>query len=114
MNSILRTTAVTAVLSTLILITGCQYPGKVVSTQTSDVCPQCEMQTVTSPIKGLTYTKHVCPNCKTVVKQTVMNTGHASIVTAFLNEHLDKQRQRAEIESMDKRNLFKDPKKKPI
>jgi hypothetical protein len=66
MNSILRTTAATAVLSTLILIAGCQSPGKVVSTQTSDVCPLCEMQTVTSPIKGLTYTKHVCPNCKTV------------------------------------------------
>ena len=66
MNSILRTTAATAVLSTLILIVGCQSPGKVVSTQTSDVCPQCEMQTVTSPIKGLTYTKHVCPTCKTV------------------------------------------------
>ena len=38
----------------------------VISTNSSDVCPQCETQTVTSPIKGLTYTKHVCPHCKTV------------------------------------------------
>ena len=65
-NSILKTATTLAVLCTLILIVGCQTPGEVVSTQTSDVCPQCEIQTVTSPIKGLTYTKHVCPTCKTV------------------------------------------------
>ena len=66
MKSILKIAAASALLGTLVLIAGCQTPGKVVSTQTSDVCPQCEMQTVTSPIKGLTYTKHVCPTCKTV------------------------------------------------
>jgi hypothetical protein len=60
-----KTIATTALLSTLILIIGCQSPGKIVSTQTSDVCPQCEMQTVTTPIKGFTYTRHICPSCKT-------------------------------------------------
>lgn len=47
-------------------ITGCQTPGRVVSTEPSIVCPTCERQTVTSPIKGLKYKKHVCPQCKTV------------------------------------------------
>ena len=55
-----------SVLSALILISGCQTLGQVVSTEASEVCPQCETQTVTTPIKGLTYTKHVCPLCKTV------------------------------------------------
>jgi len=50
----------------LMTATGCQTPGKVVSTKKSDVCPTCEKQTVTTPIKGMKYTKHVCPNCKTV------------------------------------------------
>ena len=47
-----------------LLLTGCQIPGKVLSTETSSVCPACKTQTVTSPIKGLTYTKHICPMCK--------------------------------------------------
>ena len=66
MKSILKTTAAIAILGALTLIVGCQSPGKVVSTQTCEVCPQCEMQTVTSPVKGLTYTKHVCPGCGAV------------------------------------------------
>ena len=66
MKVILKITAILAVLCTFILTSGCQSPGKVVSTQASTVCPQCEMQTVTSPIKGLTYTRCVCPTCKTV------------------------------------------------
>lgn len=48
------------------LLTGCQIPGRVVSTETSRVCPLCRTQTVTSPIKGMTYKKHVCPDCKKV------------------------------------------------
>jgi hypothetical protein len=51
--------------SSLILISGCQTPGKVVSTLTSEVCPTCKNQTVTTPIKGLKYTRHVCPSCET-------------------------------------------------
>jgi len=48
------------------LLTGCQTPGKVVSEETSSVCPMCKTQMVTSPIKGLTVKKHVCPGCKNV------------------------------------------------
>jgi len=66
MKNIQKILTITIATCSLILIAGCQSPGKVVSTQTSVVCPQCEMQTVTSPIKGLTYTKHVCPGCKMV------------------------------------------------
>ena len=65
-NIIVKSAIALSVLSALILISGCQTPGKVVSTETSEVCPQCETQTVTTPIKGLTYTKHVCPMCKTI------------------------------------------------
>lgn len=45
---------------------GCRMPGKVVSTTKSDVCPMCRNEVRTTPLKGLTYTKHVCPGCKTV------------------------------------------------
>lgn len=48
------------------LLTGCQSPGRVLSTETSIACPMCKTQTVTSSIKGLTYKKHVCPGCKEV------------------------------------------------
>jgi hypothetical protein len=66
MKLIQKTIILTIATCSLILIAGCQSPGKIVSTQTSDICPQCTMQTVTTPIKGLTYTRHICPGCKTV------------------------------------------------
>ena len=65
-NAILQSAIALSVLCALVLAGGCQTPGKVVSTDSSDVCPQCETQTITTPIKGLTYTKHVCPMCKTI------------------------------------------------
>ena len=65
-KAILQSALALSVLGTLVLTGGCQTPGKVVSTEPSNVCPQCETQTVTTPIKGLTYTKHMCPMCKTV------------------------------------------------
>ena len=83
MKSILKATAATVVLGTLILIVGCQSPGKVVSTQTSDVCPQCEMQTVTSPIKGLTYTRHICPTCKDVETDAAKTSAALAIYTSM-------------------------------
>ena len=46
--------------------TGCQAPGKTLSTVKSPACPMCSMETRTAPIKGMTYTKMVCPGCKTV------------------------------------------------
>ena len=65
-NAILQSAIALSVLCALDLAGGCQTPGKVVSTNPSDLCPQCETQTVTTPIKGLTYTKHVCPMCKNI------------------------------------------------
>lgn len=71
MKTAITTTAAVVVavilgsLGLVTLLSGCQIPGKVVSTETSSVCPICKTQTVTSPIKGLTYTKMVCPSCHT-------------------------------------------------
>ncbi len=45
-------------------VAGCRLPGKVVSTEASTVCPTCSTETKTLPIKGLTYEKHICPECK--------------------------------------------------
>jgi len=53
-------------LCAMMATTGCQTSGKVVSTQQSEVCPTCKRQTVTTPIKGQKYTRHVCPKCETV------------------------------------------------
>lgn len=47
----------------MLVLTGCQMPGKTVATDSSVVCPNCKNETKTSPIKGLTYTKHICPQC---------------------------------------------------
>lgn len=58
--------AVTAGVATTALLTGCQAPGRVLSTTPSAACPMCETRTVTSPIMGLTVKKHVCPGCKEV------------------------------------------------
>ncbi len=53
-------------LGLLALPTGCQTPGKVVSKEISTACPTCTMETKTTAIKGVTYTKCVCPSCRTV------------------------------------------------
>jgi hypothetical protein len=69
MKAVYNITCAVAILaagvSIIALASGCQSPGKVLSVETSDVCPTCKMQTVTSPIRGLTYTKCVCPSCRT-------------------------------------------------
>lgn len=67
MDNIQKMLMISIAISSLILISGCQTPGKVVSTEASEVCPECKTETVTSPIKGLTYTKHTCPLCREVV-----------------------------------------------
>jgi len=53
-------------LGLLVVSMGCQVPGKLVSQQSSSLCPMCQMETRTASISGLTYTKCVCPSCKTV------------------------------------------------
>lgn len=49
-----------------VVLMGCQTPGKLVSSKECAVCPMCKTETRTAPIKGLTYTKQVCPLCHTV------------------------------------------------
>jgi len=49
-----------------ILLVGCQMPGKLVSEKKSSVCPTCKMETRTMAIKGMTYTKCICPSCQKV------------------------------------------------
>ena len=44
---------------------GCQTPGRLVSEETSQACPDCKTKTRTFVLKGLTYKKHICPGCKT-------------------------------------------------
>ena len=51
-----------------VLLVGCQTSGKLVSTEKSVVCPMCQTETRTAAVKGLTYTKHVCPGCKTITE----------------------------------------------
>lgn len=48
---------------------GCASPGKVVAQETSVACPECRTETKTTPLKGLTYEKHVCGKCKTTVEE---------------------------------------------
>ena len=68
-------------LGSVALLSGCQLPGKVVSTESSSVCPMCKTQTVTSPIKGLTYTKMVCPSCHT---ETTLDPGQEEILRNYV------------------------------
>ena len=48
------------------LLSGCQSPGTVVSSKPVINCPDCHEQVVTSRIKGLDYTRVVCPMCHKV------------------------------------------------
>lgn len=93
MKPILRMILTISALSVFILIAGCQSPGKIVSTQVSAACPQCAMQTVTTPIKGLTYTRHICPACKTIeldevrISEAMSNYTSMEIETVHICDH---------------------------
>jgi hypothetical protein len=50
----------------VLLATGCQSENRIVSTETSSVCPNCQMETRVQPITGLKYTTCICPSCKKV------------------------------------------------
>ncbi len=56
-------------------ITACQTPGRVVKTEPHPDCPKCKIQTRTSPIDGVTYTKIVCPDCRKVVEDQKIREG---------------------------------------
>jgi predicted Zn-ribbon and HTH transcriptional regulator len=65
-QTLIRFTMAVIMLCIVMITTGCQTPGQVVSSKKSGTCPTCKNQTVTTPIKGLKYSRHVCPDCKTV------------------------------------------------
>ena len=66
-KNLLKSLAALSLVGVFILASGCQTSGSVVATEDSGLCPTCKNETTTKSIKGLTYTKHVCPSCKTVV-----------------------------------------------
>lgn len=45
--------------------TACQAPGKLVTSEKSEVCPDCKTEMRTFALQGLTYDKHICPTCHT-------------------------------------------------
>ena len=65
MQNAMQTIRVVATLTLVtLLVAGCQMPGQTIAAKSSDTCPSCQQETKTLPIKGLTYTKHVCPSCE--------------------------------------------------
>lgn len=74
-------TVLAAGIAVTMLNLGCQSPGKVVATDASDVCPTCKMQTVTSPVKGLTYTRCVCASCR---KETALDPEQEEILRNYV------------------------------
>jgi len=57
-------TAASAALA-IALLTGCQTAGRVVTSETSQVCDTCKNVTRTTPIAHLNYTRMECPSCLT-------------------------------------------------
>jgi len=61
--NLLKTGMLIAVVG-MMLLAGCQQPGKVVKSEPTVVCPYCEKELVTSRISGINFTRFVCPGCK--------------------------------------------------
>ena len=55
-----------ALLAGVLLMSGCQTAGQVVSSKPSATCPDCKDQVVTSSIQGINFTRVVCPTCQKV------------------------------------------------
>jgi phage FluMu protein Com len=66
-----------------VLLVGCQTSGKLVSVTQDTKCPLCHTETRTTAVKGLDYTKHICPNCK-----TVWDTGTSDEAAALTKVHV--------------------------
>jgi len=84
MKTIIRNT--TMAISSFLLIAGCQSPGNVTSTESSITCPICKTETVTLPVKGLAYTRHVCPQCKTIETDASKTSSAMASYTSMNNE----------------------------
>ena len=55
-----------ALLLGMMLMSGCQTAGQVVSSKPLVTCPDCSRQVVTTSIKGVDFTRVVCPMCQKV------------------------------------------------
>ncbi len=45
-------------------LSSCQTSGKLVKSETSVICPDCQQETKMTFLKGLNYNTHKCPSCK--------------------------------------------------
>ncbi|MEK7468603.1 MAG: hypothetical protein AAB074_14430 [Planctomycetota bacterium] len=45
------------------VLTSCQSSGET-TTRESVNCPSCKTAVTTTPLKGLSFSKHMCPSCK--------------------------------------------------
>lgn len=60
----------------IVLAAGCQSSQRLVSVETSETCPACQVETRIQPITGLRYTRCLCPSCKevsTLDESTLLN-----------------------------------------
>jgi len=62
---VLSTSLILIGVSIIVLMSGCQTSGEVLSMESSIVCPNCMTETRSSPFKGINYKKHICPDCRT-------------------------------------------------
>lgn len=69
-----------AVLIGLAAIGACQTPGRTVRSEVSSVCPTCRTETKTAAIKGLTYSRHTCPSCRTTWEANYGESGDSITV----------------------------------
>lgn len=71
----------------LALVAGCQAPGRFLSSETSVVCPTCETETRTLPVRDQTYDTHVCTACKTVAP---LSEAYPDIAAVLEDDRLDR------------------------
>jgi len=67
-----------ALLVSTILMSGCTTAGQVVSSKPLMTCANCNEQVVTSSIKGLDFTRVVCPQCEKVLVMPDGAYGHST------------------------------------
>ena len=58
-----RRCVIEAALIGILVATGCQVPGRIITSERSAVCPSCRTETKTTPLSGVYYEKHYCPTC---------------------------------------------------
>jgi len=53
-------------IGSIVVLTGCQMPGRILSAQSSRTCPTCRTETRTAALEDVSYETHVCVSCRTV------------------------------------------------